>query len=374
MRYLRDEMTLAYESLLSATRCQSDIFQELRAAIEAVVEMDGFQGKGANVAKSYFKDVHLNVLDTLDCAILDLEARFKAMLHDFEGSVDSSAVAALDAGFISDRQQAIRSVAAMLGEACEDAQAAAGSVLDCVDLPAMRTDDAFAALGAVSRKTDRVLCAMADFDARHRSDLDGLCALDKDIAAAHAFMAEATLAERMLGQKCLGQKAQWGKAMADYRKNAYSAAFEADPRKVEAFYLAAFVDCGFDVLASMLEDVGIEASEVLAISRSGGDITRLLGDVTWASSNFYQFILLYRSGLSFREHHSDGTAYIRVSARNAEALVGNAEKRAALAQSGAGLPASCALGKFFSCADGLCVQTGSRTYSEARIPSSGEAG
>ena len=364
MIYKKEEITKSYKKYLDAEKNQQDIFLEMRLAMAGFVELASFTGDAAESAKAYMEDIHVGILDTFGIALMDLEIRYLTLKQDFEATVDDSAVAILNAQFITEKKDLLPPFRASLDLNHTNAVNAVSNIKDDVYLEPLSYDKCLIGVNDLMSKTENVLSKMSEFNSRHRSDLSDLKNLFPLLEQALAYMESALNPSNIAYSREAAMDFSWLQGLSDFRILAFLYAREADPSLYETFYLAVLVNCGFDMLELMLDGDDIDVAIVLQWLRKGGDVLGVLGDITEGTANMIEVVGIFRTGLKFAvSTPTEGSVYIKVVSRTGQVL-STKERIAFLKRVGAPVPPGRdTIRKLFS-SKGLCVWSNNRQYTK----------
>lgn len=99
-----EELSEVYDSLDEIIGNQLEIFEDLKTAINEFISTDEFKGKTADKIKSYFEEMHLEIISSLESVLMSVYAKVYSLNEDFSNNVDNSSVAILKTEYIEKKK------------------------------------------------------------------------------------------------------------------------------------------------------------------------------------------------------------------------------------------------------------------------------
>jgi hypothetical protein len=370
VKYYKEEIDNSYSKFLEIEKNQIDIFQQMRTAMCGLTALESFTGDGATAAKDYVTDVHCSVIDTFCVALMELEIRFLALKQDFEATVDDSGTAILDDQFITDKS---KELALLRDKVVENTAAATDAIIPVLGYASVDDYNSQLVLNCLDltkSKMDDVLTKMSQFNTRHLNDLNDFSAAFPLLDQALQYMTGKVTPTEVDFSRSEFMDCAWAQQLSDYRVRAFLYSRSADPALFETFYLSVIVNCGFDVLEYMIEDLETQFPDIdlsgLYIALKDGDVDSwvgLAGQGAELAAALQETIRLMRSGLVFTPVVENGEVWIKIRARNGLQL-SNADRIKALeiAEGPNQIKGHGTLTKLFHDDRGLCVWANGRQY------------
>lgn len=172
-----EELSDVYDSLDEIINNQLEIFSNLRTAINDFISTEEFKGETADKIKSYFEEMHLEIISSLESVLMSINAKVYKLNEDFSNNVDNSSVAILDTEYINGKKTNIETQKSNWQEVNSDFNTVLKSVSDIfvpINEYGKYDNDMIDSFDGAIDKCKKSKKAVTDFNDDHKNDMNNI--------------------------------------------------------------------------------------------------------------------------------------------------------------------------------------------------------
>jgi len=243
----------AYRQYLEKQQNYIERLQQMRDAMQRFASVDSFKGAAADAAKSYVTEVQMNVVDSIELALMEYEIRLMALVRDFNANVDSSADAVVEDTVISEAQRKVEGFIKPIAGYEKSIDDVLRSISDIIVIPHPDYYLYNAYMTGTAEQSKETLQDIRDFEKRHDADMDNVKKLLTAIDSALSWMGKTGKPGSYKSGSVA--EADWMQAMFDGQIKAFFYASTADPTFVDTVYFDIALQTGLTTIGANLPSV-----------------------------------------------------------------------------------------------------------------------
>jgi len=280
----------AYRQFLEKQQNYIDRLQQMRDAMQRFAGVDSFKGAAADAAKSYVTEVQMNVVDSIELALMEYEIRLMALIRDFNANVDSSADAVVEDTVISGAQSKVEGFIKPIAGYEKSIEDELKSVSDIITVPHPDYYMYNLYMAGAVETLKETLQDMRDFERRHDADMDNVKKLLAAVDSALSWMGKTGKPGSYKSGSVA--KTDWMQAMFDGQIKAFFYASSADPNFVDTVYFDIALQTGLTTIGASLPK-NVDAGLLMKILNG----TLNASDVPPDLKELFDAVQAYKQGL-----------------------------------------------------------------------------